>query len=99
MLFDIGDCLIRLFVCPNGIFRLRSADGNAVVRTVTLVRTIGVVLGSNEQRHVRVGARQDRRDGGVCRRSGIVLHYRGEPYRGWRNERLNQRALVNGPHD
>lgn len=33
------------------------------------------------------------RDGGVCCRSGVLLHYRGESYRGWRNERLKQRAL------
>src|ERR1700686_2357557 len=29
--------------------------------------------------------------GGVCRRSGVLLHYRGESYRGWRNECLKQR--------
>src|ERR1700757_3261741 len=32
MLFNVGDRLIRFFVCPNGIFRVCSADGNAVVR-------------------------------------------------------------------
>src|SRR6202166_5454497 len=58
MFFNIGDCLIRFFVRPNGVFRLRSADGNAVVGTITLVRTIGVMRGPNEQRHVRILARQ-----------------------------------------
>src|SRR5580700_6416927 len=53
-----GDCLIRFFVRPNGVFRFRSADGNAVIRTITLVRTIGVMLGPNQQRHVRIVARQ-----------------------------------------
>src|SRR5712691_597449 len=56
--FNVGDCLVRFFVCPNGVFRFRTADGNAVVRTITLVRTIGVMLGPNQQRHVRIVARQ-----------------------------------------
>jgi len=43
---------------PNGVFRIRSADGNAVVRAITLVRTIGVMLAPNQQRHVRIVARQ-----------------------------------------
>jgi len=30
----------------------------------------------------------NRRDGRVCSRSGVLLHYRGESYRGWRNECL-----------
>src|SRR6202008_2414721 len=58
VLFNIGDCLIRFFVRPNGVFRFRSADGNAVVRTITLVRTIAVMLGPNQQRHVRIVAGQ-----------------------------------------
>src|SRR6202161_4343349 len=63
MVFNIGDCLIRFFVCPHGVFRFRSADGNAVVRTIPLVRTIGVMRGPNEKRHVCIVARQvvDRR--------------------------------------
>src|ERR1700731_1687286 len=58
MFFNIGDCLIRFFVRPNGVFRFRSADGNAVVRAITLVRTIAIMRGPNEQRHVRIVARQ-----------------------------------------
>src|SRR6266478_3278911 len=58
VLLNTGDCLIRFFVRPNGVFRFRSADGNAVVRTITLVRTIAVVLGPNQQRHVRIVAWQ-----------------------------------------
>ena len=30
--------------------------------------------------------RRDRRDGGIRRRSGVIVHHRGESYRGWRNE-------------
>src|SRR6266446_646064 len=58
VLLNTGDCLIRFFVRPNGVLRSRSADGNAVVGTITLVRTIGVMLGPNQQRHVRIVARQ-----------------------------------------
>src|SRR5258708_21714442 len=59
---------MRFFVCPNGTFRFRSADGNAVVRTVALVRTIGVMLGPNEQRHICIVARQV-----VSRRISLLL--------------------------
>src|SRR5579872_2831513 len=47
---------MRLFVRPNGVFRFRSADGNAVVRGVPLIWTIGVMGGPNEQRCVRIAA-------------------------------------------
>jgi len=30
--------------------------------------------------------------GGVCRRSGVLVHYGGKSYRGWRNECLNRRT-------
>src|ERR1700683_548117 len=56
--FNVGNCLVRIFVRPNGVFRLRSANGNAVVGTITLVRTVSVMRGPNEQRHVRILARQ-----------------------------------------
>src|SRR5882672_8621297 len=72
VLLNTGDCLIRFFVRPNGVFRFRSADGNAVVRTITLVRTIGVMLCPNEQRHVRVVARQV-----VNRRISLLLQPKG----------------------
>src|SRR5271169_7170535 len=52
ILLDTGDCLVRVFVCPDGVFRFRSSDGNAVVRAITLVRTIGVMRGPNEQGHI-----------------------------------------------
>src|ERR1700722_12337463 len=58
MFFDGGKRLVRFLVCPNGVFRFRSADRNTVVRTITLVRTIAVMRGPNEQRHVRILARQ-----------------------------------------
>src|SRR5580692_1333729 len=56
--FNVGDCLVRFFVRPNGVLRFCSAHRNAVVRTITLVRTIGVMLGPNQQGHVRIVARQ-----------------------------------------
>ena len=55
---DVGDCLIRVFVGPNGIFRFRSANGNALIRAIAFVRTIGVMRGPNEQRHVGIFAWQ-----------------------------------------
>src|SRR5580658_2008165 len=58
VLFNAGNRLIRFFVSPNGIFRFCSADGNTVVSTITLVRTISVMRGPNEQRHVCIIARQ-----------------------------------------
>jgi hypothetical protein len=48
---SVGDCLIRFFVGPNRIFRAHSADKNAVVRAVALVRTITGMLSPDEQRH------------------------------------------------
>jgi hypothetical protein len=58
VLFIVGDYLIWLFVFPNGIFRFCSSDGNAVVRAIALLGTIGVTRGPNEQRHIRITARQ-----------------------------------------
>src|SRR5258708_39569423 len=49
---------MRLSVGPDGIFRSSSADGNAVIRSVTLVWTIGAMRGPNEQRRVRIVAWQ-----------------------------------------
>ena len=49
VLLNVGDCFIRFFIRPNGIFRFRSADGNAVLRAIAFVRTIGVMRCPNEQ--------------------------------------------------
>src|SRR5580704_7675506 len=51
----------------------------------------GAAEGRHSARSLRTRGR-DRRDGGVRRRSGVLIHHRGESYRGWRNERLNQPA-------
>src|SRR5580704_12077806 len=51
----------------------------------------GAAEGRHSARSLRTRGR-DRRDGGVCRRSGVLVHHRGESYRGWRNECLNRRT-------
>src|SRR5580704_14227276 len=51
----------------------------------------GAAEGRHSARSLRTRGR-DRRDGGVCRRTGVLVHYRRESYRGRRNECLNQRT-------
>src|ERR1700721_1445574 len=58
MFFNFGDCRVRCFVCPNGVIPFRSADGDAVVGAIALVRTIAIMRSPNEQRHVGIVARQ-----------------------------------------
>src|SRR5882724_2108713 len=66
--FNIGYCIIRSFVGPNGIVRFGSADGDAEVSAIALVRTIGVMCSRNEQRQVRIVARHV-----VNRRVSVLL--------------------------
>src|ERR1700735_3490969 len=49
---------MRSLIGPHGILRSGAADGNAVVAAIAFVRTIGVMRCPNEQRHVRIVARQ-----------------------------------------
>ena len=59
----------------------------------------GAAEGRHGARSLRACGR-DRRDGGVRRRSGVLVHHRGESYRGWRNECLNRCPhLVSGPEE
>src|SRR5580658_4841281 len=58
VLFNAGNCLMWVFVGPNGVHRFRSAYRTAVICAIAFVWTLGVMLSSNEKRHVRIAARQ-----------------------------------------
>src|SRR6201984_1384590 len=49
---------MRTLVRPHGVLRSGTANGNAVVAAIALVRTVAVMRCPNEVRHVRIVARQ-----------------------------------------
>src|ERR1700724_3525166 len=57
MVLDRGDLRVGLLVGPDGIDRALATGRNAVIGAVALVRAVGDVVRSLEQRHVDVLAR------------------------------------------
>src|SRR4051794_39505898 len=74
VVLDLGDRSIGSFVGPHRVHRPVPAAGNAVVRAVALVRTVGRMLRSLQQGHVDIlaGDIVDRRVRGLPQYQGVL---------------------------